>query len=124
MSGAAGSSMSRRKRDISDLYQPLEDECNPMTTESTEAELPFPNSCQTAYFNGFSMMVGTGDVVIALQLNGRPTLVLNTSYTVAKTLAESLAGAIDQLERKTKTTIMTTRDVADAITTEVDQSSP
>ena len=120
--------MFRRKRDISDLHQPLEDERNPMTAESTEAEFPFPNSCQTTYFNGFSMMVGTGDVVIALQLNGRPTHVLNTSYTVAKTLAVSLTRAIDELERKTKTTIMTTKDVENAITTEteteIDQNSP
>lgn len=74
-----------------------------------------PDNCQTTYFNGFSMAVGAGDVVIALQLNGKPTLVLNTSYTVAKTLGEALTTIISQLEQKTGTKIMTTDVVTSAL---------
>jgi hypothetical protein len=95
-----------------------------MTEDHEQAQSLFPANCPTTYFNGFAIMVGTGDVVIALQLNGRPTQVMNTSYTVAKTLAESLTKAIDELERKTNTIIMTTKNVGDAITTEIDQNSP
>ncbi len=77
---------------------------------------PIPINCDSVYFNGYSLAVGAGDVVIALQLNGQPRLVLNTSYTVAKTLAEGLANSISQLEGMTGTTIMTTQDVISAIT--------
>lgn len=80
-----------------------------------------PDPLQTTYFNGFSMAIGLGDVVIALQLNGRPTLVLNTSYTVAKTMAEGLESIIGELENKTGTTIMTTQVVAAALTRDPDQ---
>lgn len=81
--------------------------------------LEIPESCQAVYFNGFSMAIGTGDVLIALQLNGKPNLVLNTSYTMAKTLAESLIDGIKDLEGKTNTTIMTVRDVTTAVNKKV-----
>ncbi|MGB4948657.1 MAG: hypothetical protein WBQ05_15865 [Candidatus Competibacter denitrificans] len=80
-----------------------------------------PERCQAVYFNGFAVAVGPSDVVLALQLNGKPNLVLNTSYTVAKTLAESLAAVITELEQKAGTKIMTTQVVSAAIAP--DQSS-
>lgn len=91
----------------------MEDPQEPLPSEEFP---PIPISCESVYFNGYSLAVGAGDVVIALQLNGRPRLVLNTSYTVAKTLAEGLASSISQLEGMTGTTIMTTQDVISAIT--------
>jgi hypothetical protein len=42
---------------------------------------------RTVYFNGFSMGLGTGDLVITLMRNGTAVLTLNCSYTVGKTRA-------------------------------------
>lgn len=85
-------------------------------TEASAPANPFQAPCQASYFNGFAMAVGTGDIAIALQLNGEPTIVLNTSYTVAKTMAQGLNKLISELERKTGTTIMTTEDIAPHLT--------
>ena len=75
---------------------------------------PFPEECPTIYFNGFAIGLGTGDIVISLQLNGKSSHVLNASYTVAKTLAERLTKAIGELEQKTGNTIMTVQNITDA----------
>lgn len=94
-----------------------------MAQETETPSLIVPDDCQTVYFNGFSMAIGTGDVVIALQLNGKPSMVLNTSYTMAKTLGEGLIKAITELETKTHSTIMTSHMVAAAITNTSDVQS-
>ena len=86
-----------------------------MSQDDRHEELLFPDNCPAIYFNGFAMAIATGDVVIALQLNGKPTMVMNTSYTVAKSLAESLSKVIGELEQKTGTTIMTVQTVAASI---------
>jgi len=70
-----------------------------------------PDNIQTLYFNGFTMGVSAADVVIALQVNGKPSVVLNASFTTAKTLGEGLISAISALEKRTQTTIMTTHNV-------------
>ena len=75
----------------------------------------FPYDCPTIYFNGFSIGLGTGDVVIALQLNGKTSFVLNASYTVAKTFSESLTKVIEELEQKTTQNIMTVQKVSEAL---------
>ena len=72
-------------------------------------------NCNSMYFNSFSIAVGTGDVVMTLRLNGKPILVLNTSYTVAKTLGIGLGTVISELENKSATTIMTIETVANAL---------
>jgi len=61
----------------------------------------------TLYFNGFINSIGTGDVVIVLRRHGKPIAILNTSYPVAKTLAEHLGGMIAQFEQQTGKTVMT-----------------
>lgn len=68
--------------------------------------------CESIYFNGFSLAIGTGDVMIALQKNGKHHLTLNTSYTVAKTLLNALEESIAQLEEKTGNKIMTVNEIA------------
>lgn len=59
------------------------------------------------YFNGFSSSIGPGDILITLFRNGEAVKVINTSFTVAKTLAEKLKGTIDIVENKTGNSIMT-----------------
>lgn len=80
--------------------------------EPENTSILIPDNAESLYFNGFSLAVGTGDVVISLLKNGKQSLVLNTSYTVAKTLSEALTGAISELEGKTNNKIMTVHDVA------------
>lgn len=80
--------------------------------EPENTPILIPDNAESLYFNGFSLAVGTGDVVISLLKNGKQSLVLNTSYTVAKTLSEALTGAISELEQKTDNKIMTVNDVA------------
>lgn len=68
-------------------------------------------SLPNIYFNGFITSIGSGDILVILKRHNKPVAVLNTSYTVAKTLATKLGGAIENLEKKTGTIIMTTEDV-------------
>jgi hypothetical protein len=63
------------------------------------------------YFNGFVSGVGSGDLLLILQRDGKPVARLNTSFTLAKTLAIKLTGLIHNLEGSTGTKIMTTDDV-------------
>lgn len=69
------------------------------------------SNCSKFYANGFVVMLGMGDVVIAFQQNGQPCSVLNLSYTVAKTLSIKLDEVIKNLENKTSQNIMTTDDI-------------
>lgn len=67
------------------------------------------------YFNGFSNVLGTGDVLIVLTRNGAPLAVLNASYTVAKTFAMKLQDIIANLENATGNTVMTVDEVEQKI---------
>jgi hypothetical protein len=67
------------------------------------------------YFNGFANSVGAGDVIIVLQRNGEEVAVLNTSFTMAKTLVEKLGKLISVLESSTGNNIMTTEEVSKAL---------
>ena len=51
-----------------------------------EADIPH------IYSNGFSVVLGTGDVIILLKKMGHDIATLSLSYTVAKTLSEKLGG--------------------------------
>jgi predicted KAP-like P-loop ATPase len=62
---------------------------------------------EKVYFNGFSTSIGVGDILITLFKNGEPIKLLNTSFTVAKTLAIKLNEAVQIVEEKTGNTIMT-----------------
>ena len=70
---------------------------------------------EKVYFNGFTNALGAGDIIITLYLNGTPTKVLNLSYTVAKTLCQKLSETVDQLEKQSGISILTTDDVAKAL---------
>lgn len=63
------------------------------------------------YFNGFLNALGTADVTVALERNGRPVAVLNMSFTVAKSLAAGLAQLVTAWEEAAGREIMTTHDL-------------
>ena len=67
------------------------------------------------YFNGFSMGVGNGDVIITLLLQGKPIQTLNVSYTIAKTLGIAISEGIKQLEQKCGRQIMTATEVGEGL---------
>lgn len=64
------------------------------------------------YANGFAAFQSNADMGVVFQRNGKPDLVINISFTLAKTLAEKLSQMIMEFEDTTKTLIMTT-DVVD-----------
>ena len=84
---------------------------NDNSGKNIDQGISIPDNIEALYFNGFTMGVSAADVVIALQVNGKPSVVLNTSFTTAKTLGEGLINAISELEKRTETTIMTTHSV-------------
>ena len=65
----------------------------------------------TLYFNGFTATIGTGDVLIVLKQQNEPVLILNVSYTIAKTLAIKLGDIVTHFEQKTGNIIMTTDEI-------------
>jgi hypothetical protein len=81
----------------------------------TIAEAMESQEVGSTYFNGFTLTVGAGDVALILTLNGKPTRVLNCSFTVSKTLAEILSEAIQGLENASGNTIMTTNNINEAL---------
>jgi hypothetical protein len=76
----------------------------------TQMLVPTPS----LYMNSFKVGYTTSDVFIVLQHNGSDVAVLNTSYTLTKTLGEALVNLIKQLENKTGQTIMTTSTILQA----------
>lgn len=78
-------------------------------------EQALESGSQEIYFNGFANSLGLGDVLISLERNGKPVAILNTSYTVAKTLAIKLNDLIRTLENNTDTSIMTTDKIASSV---------
>jgi hypothetical protein len=69
--------------------------------------IPILPEDKALYFNGFAVALGLGDIVITLMRNGVPTLTLNASYTVTKTLGQAIVGTIKKLEEVTNHEIMT-----------------
>lgn len=85
-------------------------------SESKKAEVAgrikkaLESDCPRIYFNGFVNSIGSGDILIIAERNGQPVAVLNTSYTVAKSLSLMLNDLIQNLEGKMGVKIMTTKD--------------
>ncbi len=78
-------------------------------------EAAFNSDVPQLYCNAFSCGISTGDIVVAFERNGKPVGVLNMSYTVAKTLGASLCELLEQFEAATDRTMLTTRQVDEAM---------
>lgn len=72
------------------------------------------------YFNGFQIMMSTGDVLLTLQLSGQDVARVNCSYTIAKSLHEKLGQLVAMLERQSGRPIMSTDDVSKFLKAEAD----
>jgi len=77
--------------------------------------LPTQLESRAIYFNGFSVAIAVGDVAIPIYRNGNHFATLNVSYSIAKSLAESLTTLITQLEKATGNHIMTVEEVLKAV---------
>lgn len=70
---------------------------------------------QTFYANGMKVGLSLTDVVITFSLNGQPIQIMNLSYSTAKTLAENLNIVLNDLEQRTKTKVLSMKDVNDVL---------
>jgi len=66
------------------------------------------------YVNGFTLGLTNADLLFVGKLNNKPEVVVNMSFTLAKTLVKQLNGLILSLESSTERDIMTT-DVIDSV---------
>jgi len=64
------------------------------------------------YANGFLSGLGNGDTTIVFQCNAKPTMVLNMSFTLAKTLAIKIGQMINDIEENSENSIMTTDEIS------------
>lgn len=67
-----------------------------------EADIP------NLYLNGFQVAGTNADVILAGERNGRPVVLMNLSFTVAKTLAEALTNTIAAIEEGVGRPMLTT----------------
>lgn len=67
------------------------------------------------YFNGFTISISPPDFVIILQNNNEPIAYLNTTHSVAKTLAVKISGILSDFEKSTKHKIPTLDDLKEEI---------
>jgi hypothetical protein len=67
------------------------------------------------YANGFATGLGSADVVLVLQLQGRPVAIVNLSYTLTKTLAEKLGELVTKFEQAIGQDLVTTDKVDKAM---------
>ena len=89
----------------------VDDTSNEKTDRRARLVKALESDVEQIYFNSVVNSIGSGDILMVLERNGKPVATLNTSYTVAKTLALKLAQLIGNLEESTGNTIMTTDDV-------------
>jgi hypothetical protein len=64
------------------------------------------------YVNGFATFRGNSDMGVVFICNGKTNLLVNMSFTLAKTLSEKLARMVDEFEEITGIEIITT-DIID-----------
>lgn len=67
------------------------------------------------YVNGFANFQGNSDMGIAFRCNGKINVVVNMSFTLAKTLAEKIGQMVIDFEETTETEIMTTSVIDEKI---------
>lgn len=83
----------------------------PLTGPDERLERAIAAGVPWVYFNGFNLVVTNSDIVVVGERTGQPAVVLNLSYTMAKTLAVALNGAVSAIEERAGREIMTTGDL-------------
>lgn len=75
------------------------------------SSLTVPTDTHKIYANGFAIGMTNADVCIVLQRSGQPEAVVNVSYTLAKTLAQSLGQLVTEWESATGQKLQTTHTI-------------
>jgi len=78
--------------------------------------MPHIAGIPTLYCNGFAVTGTNSDVGVLIMVDNQPLVTLHLSFTTAKTLSLGLRQSIENLETITKREIMTSLDIAEAIT--------
>jgi len=79
--------------------------------ETRPAQVQVP----TIYGNGFVLALSNADVGLVVTLDNLPQMKFAMSFTTAKSLLQKLSDMMDNLERVTNHTIMTSDEVAEGI---------
>ncbi len=87
------------------------------------AEANLSDDVPKLYFNGFTNVQGGSDVSIMLRRHNHVVAILNTSFTLAKTLGLRLTELIQALEAATGTEIMIS-DTIDKRLAEAEKKKP
>jgi hypothetical protein len=66
------------------------------------------------YCNGFINATTHADCIIVLKRNNESVAVINASYTLTKTLAQSLTKMVEEFERTIQTKLKTTSEIDEA----------
>lgn len=69
------------------------------------------DSLENLYFNSVITRLSSSDVTLILRRNERNVMVLNCSFTVAKTTAQTILELIKRLEERTGQDIMDSRTI-------------
>src|SRR2546428_10347718 len=88
------------------MAQTTESTTNPQSGRPDELK-----QLRSLYVNGFGIGIGNADVSLVLQNNGKSILLVNLSYTVAKSLSAKLSEVVQLLERSSGNKIMTSDEV-------------
>ncbi len=76
------------------------------------------------YFNGYVISLNPADFVIMLQNNNQPEAYLNTSHTIAKSLAKTILSIIEDYEKNTGFHIPTLDEVNNALSKKDNEPQP
>jgi hypothetical protein len=93
------------------MAQTTESTTNPQSARPDELK-----QLRSLYVNGFGIGIGNADVSLVLQNNGKSILLVNLSYTVAKSLSAKLSEVVQLLESSSGNKIMTSDEVLEFLT--------
>ena len=80
-----------------------------------EGRLPEVTDVSYFYANGFTVFRGNSDAGILFSRSNKPIIVVNLSFTTAKTLVDKLGSLVADLEAATGRPIMTTTFIDEAV---------
>jgi hypothetical protein len=84
---------------------------------SLPAQFTLPQPIANIYANGFTLGFTNADTQLVLLFSGRPILVVNFSYTLAKSISEKLGKLVNDWEKKTGHDLQTTESIDKAFAT-------
>ena len=97
-----------------------QDKQEPNSSDAVREAIGSPDVPQS-YANGFAIGMSNADTHILFQLNGKPVVMMNMSYTLTKTLHQKLENMIERFEAGAKRPMLTTGEVDEIFRTKEDE---